>query len=294
MLRPLLLALLLLAPAARGDEAETTDLARRHYQSGSAYFEEGRFEEAAREFRESYRLSPRTELLFNIAKCFDKKGDAARALDAYRFYLAQAPHAPDLLAIQSKMKELETQVGRVLVEGAPLGAELRVDGVPIGHAPLDGPLTATAGMRKIEARPIDGAPRAVQVMVPAGGEVTARLPAPKELVREVVKERVVMVAPTWYRSRLGWALAGAGAAVAIGGAISLGLAPSVQSSARAAATTEAAFRDADNQAHVAQYVGYALCGAGAAALVAGVVVFALRARADHPSSARLAGAGVTF
>jgi hypothetical protein len=133
----------------------------------------------------------------------------------------------------------------------------------------------------------------VEVVVIAGGEVTARLPAPKvmvkEVVKEVVKERVVMVAPTWYRSKLGWGLSIAGALVAVAGGSCAGAAPSLASSERSAATTEAGFRAAADDARSLQTAGFALLGVGAAALIAGVVVFALRARSDSPKLARAGG-----
>lgn len=284
------LALVVVLAGAAAARADSTDLARRHYQSGSAYFEEGRYDEAAREFRESYRLAPRVDLLFNIAKCFDKKGDAARAVEAYRTYLDGAPGAADVVAIRATVDALAAKVGTVRLEGAPLGAEVRVDGEAIGHAPLEKPLTATAGRRRIEARPIDGAPRVVEVDVVAGGEVAATLPPPKEVVKEVVKERLVVVAPTWYRSKLGWGLLVAGALVAVAGVACVGAAPSLQSSERSGATTEAAFRAADGDAKNLQYAGAALLSVGAVALVAGVVVFALRARRDRPAP----GLGLAF
>src|SRR5690242_8898708 len=105
-MRGLLLALVTLAALPAGAEEQSTDLARRHYQSASAYLEEGRFDEAIREFRESYRLAPRTELLYNIARCFLKKGDAARTIEAYREYLGANPAAPGRRTIEDTMASL--------------------------------------------------------------------------------------------------------------------------------------------------------------------------------------------
>src|SRR5256885_1026340 len=43
--------------AQEDDTAAHVDLAKRHFQSAGAYFEEGRYDEAAREFLETYRLA---------------------------------------------------------------------------------------------------------------------------------------------------------------------------------------------------------------------------------------------
>ena len=83
------------APQVQPKSDPQVDLARRHFQSGSAYFEESRYDDAAREFRESYRLSPRVDLLYNIAQCFLRKGDSARATDFLRLYLQGKPEALD-------------------------------------------------------------------------------------------------------------------------------------------------------------------------------------------------------
>ncbi len=285
-------ALLLVAVAAGADEA--TDLARRHYEAGSAYFEEGRFDDAVREFRESHRLSPRVDLLYNIAKCYEHKGDAARAAGFYRQYLAGKPAARDRPEIEAALKLLDARVGRVTVADAPAGAEVLIDGAPVGTAPLAGAVTATAGERLVEARPVDGgAVRRVTVTVPAGGEVVAKLPPPPMLVKEVVKE-VRVEGPRWYTSRPGWILGGGGAALAVTGAVLLGLARPTQDDA-ARAGTEAAWRDAEARASLYQGLGIGLLAAGAALVATGVVLFVLRTRGEaRPPAVGRADGGRLF
>src|SRR2546422_134581 len=120
-----LTALLVVLPssvnAQPSDDADRTDLARRHFQSGGAYFEEVRFDEAAREFRESYRLSPRVDLLYNIAQCYLRKGDAARAVEFYKRYLEVNASAKDRVSIEHTIAGLKRQIGAVRIAGAPDG-----------------------------------------------------------------------------------------------------------------------------------------------------------------------------
>src|SRR6185436_7087954 len=145
----LLMCLFLSLPATRAlaqpeDGGAQVDLARRHFQSAGAYFEEGRYDEAAREFLETWKLAPRPDLLFNVAHCYLRKGDAARAIGYFERYLADLPVAKDREAIERQVAELKRRVGTVRVEGAPAGSEVVVDGVSAGAAPLGGPVPVTA------------------------------------------------------------------------------------------------------------------------------------------------------
>ncbi len=292
MFRPLAL-LLLLAPGTLPAQPLSVDLAKRHFQSGSAYFEEGRFDEAIREFRETYRLSPRVELLFNIAKAFDRKGDAARAIEAYQVYLQAQPQAADRAKIEQTIAQLKEHIGQVRLVDVPAGAEVWIDGYSVGREPFAAPVTVTAGQREIEARPSDGsATRRISVLVPARGMVTATLPQPKRevVVKEVVVERLVE-APRWYRSKAGWGLTVAGAALAITGAALLGSAPSFQSDSHAAGKRETEYLALQDQAQLFQQLGAGLLGGGAAVTIAGIVLFIAQGRSDRPAHAWIAPSG---
>lgn len=80
-----LMCMLIAAPCAaqRSDD----DLARAHFESGSAYYEQGRYEEAARAFMEAYELSRRPPLLENAARSYERAllfDEAIRTLEALR------------------------------------------------------------------------------------------------------------------------------------------------------------------------------------------------------------------
>src|SRR4051812_18041496 len=125
-----LLALLLVfvahAAPADDDREGKINLARRHFQSGGAWFEEGRYDEAAREFEASYRLTGHADLLYNIAQCFVRKGDAARAVQFFDDYLAKKRDATDRAGIGRIVAELRRHIGALRVEGAPDGSEVSV------------------------------------------------------------------------------------------------------------------------------------------------------------------------
>ena len=68
-------------------QAQTDDeRARMHFQSGRSYFDQGRYEDAVREWQQAYRLSNRTVLLVNIATAQERIfqfSDAIRSLERY-------------------------------------------------------------------------------------------------------------------------------------------------------------------------------------------------------------------
>ncbi|HZU81292.1 MAG TPA: tetratricopeptide repeat protein [Polyangiaceae bacterium] len=288
----LLVAIAAAPPSVRAeppplDEAARVGLARRHYQAGSAYFEEGRFDEAAREFRESYRLAPRPDLLYNVAQSYLRQGDAARAMEFYRRYLEADPKARDRAAIEATVAGLARQVGRVRVVNAPPGAEVLVDGAPVGVAPLAEPVEASAGRARVEVRAGDGSGRrAIEVAVAPGAEVVADFappppPAPTVIVRERVVERVVeRRGPRWYLSKPGWALAGAGAALLVVGGALLGASATAAADGRAA-TTEGDWRAANDRAGALQWSGATLLAIGGASLAGGAIAFLVAARRAH-------------
>ena len=300
---PLLILLLATTAAAQAPtpaptaEEERVDLARRHYQSGSAYFEESRYDDAIRAFLESYRLSNRPQLLYNIAKCHDRKGDLARAVDYYRAYLAADPGALDRAVIEGAMERAEGQIGRLTILDVPDGAELFVDGVAVGTAPLPDAVRVTAGLREVEARPADRSPvRRGTITVPARGEASLSLPDPTPVVvKEVVREKLVPVVesrgPAW---RVGWATAGAGAMVAIVGAVLLGASRPTQDGA-ASATSEPSWRTTQERARAMQTSGLALLGVGGVGAVVGVVSAFSLGRKQARASAWIdpGGGGIT-
>src|SRR5437899_1656741 len=61
----LLAALLLVGSVAH---AADEDIAKAHFNLGLSYYDSGRFEPAAKEFLEAYRLAPRPGMLYNLAR----------------------------------------------------------------------------------------------------------------------------------------------------------------------------------------------------------------------------------
>jgi hypothetical protein len=112
--------LLALAPArsALAKPPTEADLAQAKtvFGEGRKLFDAGNFAEAAEKFKESYKLSKKPLLLYNIALAFDKAGNNKQALFFYRTFLAEGDKA------DKNRKEAE---GRVkILEKEQLQAEL--------------------------------------------------------------------------------------------------------------------------------------------------------------------------
>lgn len=71
---------------AQDDEAA----ARQHFRLGTAYYENGQFPEAAREFEEAYRLSHRPRLLYNAYLAYRDMQDLPSSARTLRQFLAES------------------------------------------------------------------------------------------------------------------------------------------------------------------------------------------------------------
>jgi tetratricopeptide (TPR) repeat protein len=106
-LLPLALLLAVAAPALAQQDA-----ARAHYQSGAAYYARGQYDEAIREFEQSYQLSKKPEILYNLAQCNDKLGRRPRVIEFLRRYLDEKPKADDREQVTAWLRNLEEAEAR--------------------------------------------------------------------------------------------------------------------------------------------------------------------------------------
>ena len=120
-------------PPQAAPAGDDVDIAKAHFNTGQAYYEHGRFDDAAREFEEAYRLSGKAPLLYNVGKSYDGSNDFARALDAYQRFLAAAPpDNPDRDFVAKRVELLQTLVGKVTIDGAVAGSAVTLDGKTAG------------------------------------------------------------------------------------------------------------------------------------------------------------------
>lgn len=110
-MRPPLLAFVILAALVRPAAAGPAEEAREQTRRGTAAYNLGSYEEAARFYEEAYRLVSAPELLFNVGQAWRQAGRPDKALVAYKAYLRTAqPHAPNREQVERRVAELEKLV----------------------------------------------------------------------------------------------------------------------------------------------------------------------------------------
>jgi len=128
---------------ANGVDEKTRARARALYDQGAQAYNESRYYQAAQYFLEAHSIYPTPQLLFNVAKAYDKLGVATSALSFYRNYLRQLPEAPDAAEVEKRVHELEATVAQqglqqLSILSDPSRALVTIDGRPVGITPWTG------------------------------------------------------------------------------------------------------------------------------------------------------------
>jgi hypothetical protein len=117
--------------------------ARILFDEGVRAYDESRYYQAAEYFTAAHRAYPTPQLLFNVAKAYDKLGVQSSALAFYRDYLRHLPDAQDASEIGNRVHELEAAlaqrgVQQLSVLTVPSRALLTIDGTAVGISPWTG------------------------------------------------------------------------------------------------------------------------------------------------------------
>lgn len=86
--------------------------ARVRFRSGQALYEGGRFDLAAEEFEQAYRLSNRPALLYNAYIAWRDANDLEKAADALQRYLEQSTDVPGRVSLEARLATMREQVER--------------------------------------------------------------------------------------------------------------------------------------------------------------------------------------
>jgi len=170
----LALTLVMFAATAR---AQPQDDAKAHFKRGTELYDENNFRGALVEFQKAYELAPSYKLLFNIGQVEMELQDYAGAVKAYSRYLREGGPdvpAPRVQQVQAEIDRLKGRIGRVTIQTAP-GAEVLVDEVSVGFAPLPEPATVNAGRHTITIHVSGRDPQSRAVDVAGQEQVTVVL-----------------------------------------------------------------------------------------------------------------------
>ncbi|HEU4533264.1 MAG TPA: PEGA domain-containing protein [Polyangiaceae bacterium] len=197
------------SPRPEPSERQIAD-ARSHYERGLALYDEGANDAALVEFEKAYELAPSYKIRYNIGLVYKHLADYAGALRHFELYLSEGGAAINEARrkeVERNVAELRARVGTVSVSTNVAGAEVFVDDVSVGKAPLDKPLTVNPGRRKFSAT-APGRTPAVRVISVAGSVGTS-------VSLELAETRTVVLVEKSQR-RVPWVGWGATALLAIG------------------------------------------------------------------------------
>ncbi len=92
------------------DPSDRDKEARALFEQGKKAYEDGMYREAWGYFRDSYKLSERPQLLYNIGQTADRVGMDADALKAFKMYLDRLPDAQNRREVDNRIRALEERV----------------------------------------------------------------------------------------------------------------------------------------------------------------------------------------
>jgi len=121
-----LLLAIITSGQARAQTLSPEELARRHHERGTTFYNLGQFEEAISEFRKGYEQKGDPAFLLNIGESYRQLGAHEKALFFYRRYLSAVPTAPNRAELDEKVAALEKLVD----------AQQRAAGTPSSPQPL--------------------------------------------------------------------------------------------------------------------------------------------------------------
>lgn len=139
--------------AASAHAESKADEAKRHFSRSKELYEDGDFVGALNELERAYTAVPNFKLLFNIAQIQAQTQNYAGALRSYRrFLLEGGSEVPDSrrAEVLKEVDKFRTRVAELTIVCSE-GAEVSVDDVVVGKAPLADPVTVNIGRRKISA-----------------------------------------------------------------------------------------------------------------------------------------------
>jgi tetratricopeptide (TPR) repeat protein len=146
---------------ARAQAGVVEDAAHEHYRRGTAAYNLGKYQEAAKEYEQAYEATLDPALLFNVAQAYRLAGDRKRAITTYRSYLRSAPNGAERGLAELKLKELESQPNAEAPPVPPPAPEQPVAPGPSSPSPAPpGPL-ATPDLQAEGTGPPSSPPAAV-------------------------------------------------------------------------------------------------------------------------------------
>jgi hypothetical protein len=211
-------------PAASAPSAQNIAEARKRYDSGLKLYEDGNYEASRIEFERAMSLAPSYRILYNIGLAYKQLNNYVDALTAFERYLseggAEVP-ADRRTAVTKEIAEIRPRIARVTVTANVPGADIAIDDVAIGKAPLAAPIAVNPGVRKISAAARGHLPATKTITV--GGSEKVDVVLDLQILPTETKFVERKSNPWTVPTVIGWSATGAGVvATTIFGVLALG------------------------------------------------------------------------
>ncbi len=135
-------AAILVLPTDAAAQNESLEKARQHFERGTAFYREGKYDQALDELMKAYVLDPNPILVYNIARVNEDRQDLQSALKFFENYLKMSPKAKNRRAVKRKIRKLRKEIKRnprmgiLAVTSTPRGADVRMNGQIMGRTPI--------------------------------------------------------------------------------------------------------------------------------------------------------------
>lgn len=101
-------ALLLYAAPAAAQTGADLEVAKQQFLLGKTYYEQAAYTKALKAFKESYQLSKRADLLYNIARCYESLAQLPEAITHYQRYLKDMGKTDAM--IEARIRNLQARI----------------------------------------------------------------------------------------------------------------------------------------------------------------------------------------
>lgn len=139
------------APAPAGSQVNAD--ARQLFTDGQTATKLNQWDKARTFFQGAWRIQQHWKIAASLGRAEFKVGRMREAAEHLAFALREVPAgelAPaDMKPVEEMLAQARTKVGAVKVTGAPDGAEVTLDGVFVGKAPLKGELFLEPGPHRV-------------------------------------------------------------------------------------------------------------------------------------------------
>jgi len=205
------------------------------HKDGVRLFKADRYEQASQKFQQAYKLRPTWKLFYNIGQCEAAAKRYGLALESFEKYLVEG--GDDVPTerrdyVSSEIRRIQPLVGVLEVE-APPGTTVLIDEEPRVTLPTMGPIRVAAGTHIVGLVKDDGLLLGKEIKMVGGMTVTISVATPKKATAKTDPEATTSASapktetedkkPSWMWT-IGWIGLSVGAAGAIGGGITGGMA----------------------------------------------------------------------